>query len=262
LLNFVTNPGQVCGPQKYSAIRVNLGQAVQATGLISGPLVSAYAFFNHEKRVSASLLNVQYVYLGIGAFVFVLDALIFISRIPEITDADTELQAEESCITSSDVPFMKQYRLFHASFAQWCYTGAQVAISCYFINYVVEVRPNTSNALAAKLLAAAQGGFAIGRFLGSIVMNWVKPRIVLLFFTSAVVVFVSLSTTSQYDAGLAMVMLTIFFESVVFPTILALGMKGLGKHTKRGAGLIVAGISGGAVSKYFPETTSRLHVHR
>jgi FHS family L-fucose permease-like MFS transporter len=46
-----------------------------------------------------------------------------------------------------------------------------------------------------------------------------------------------------------MVILTIFFESVVFPTILALGMKGLGRHTKRGAGLIVAGISGGAVSK-------------
>jgi FHS family L-fucose permease-like MFS transporter len=74
---------------------------------------------------------------------------------------------------------------------------------------------------------------------------------VLLFFTSAVVVFVSLSTTSQYDAGLAMVILSIFFESVIFPTILALGMKGLGKHTKRGAGLIVAGVSGGAVSEYF-----------
>jgi FHS family L-fucose permease-like MFS transporter len=115
----------VCGPQKYSAIRVNLGQAVQATGLISGPLVSAYAFFNHQKRVSANLLNVQYVYLGIGAFVFCLDALIFISRIPEITDADTELQAEASSLQSSDAPFLKQYRLFHASFAQWCYTGAQ-----------------------------------------------------------------------------------------------------------------------------------------
>jgi FHS family L-fucose permease-like MFS transporter len=229
---------------------VNLGQAVQATGLISGPLVSAYAFFNHQKRISANLLNVQYVYLGIGAFVFFLDALIFITRIPEITDADTELQAEESCIQSSDAPFIKQYRLFHASFAQWCYTGAQVAISCYFINYVVEVRPHTSNALAAKFLAIAQAGFALGRFLGSIVMNFVKPRMVLLFFTSAVIVFASLSTTSQYDAGLVMVILTIFFESVVFPTILALGMKGLGRHTKRGAGLIVAGISGGAVSEY------------
>jgi FHS family L-fucose permease-like MFS transporter len=238
----------VCGPQKYSAIRVNLGQAIQATGLISGPLVSAYAFFDHEERISASLLNVQYVYLGIGAFVFVLDALMFISRIPEVTDADMEQHAEE---VSSDVPFMKQYRLFHASFAQWCSTGAQVAISCYFINYVVEVRPGTSNARAAKFLAVAQGGFAIGRFLGSVIMNWVKPRMVLLFFTSAVVVFVSLSTTSQYDAGLAMVIMSIFFESVIFPTILALGMKGLGKHTKRGAGLIVAGVSGGAVSEYF-----------
>lgn len=44
----------------------------------------------------------------------------------------------------------------------------------------------------------------------------------------------------------AMLMLTLFFESVCFPTIVALGIRGLGRHTKRGAGLIVAGVSGGA----------------
>jgi MFS transporter, FHS family, L-fucose permease len=119
----------VCGPPKYSELRVNFGQAIQATGLISGPLLSAYAFFNYEKRVLAALLNVQFVYLGIGIFVFCLDALIFICRIPEVTDADTELQAEEARIQTSDEPFSKQYRLFHASFAQWCYTGAQGILS-------------------------------------------------------------------------------------------------------------------------------------
>lgn len=44
-----------------------------------------------------------------------------------------------------------------------------------------------------------------------------------------------------------MLMLTLFFESVCFPTIVALGIRGLGRHTKRGAGLIVAGVSGGAL---------------
>lgn len=44
-----------------------------------------------------------------------------------------------------------------------------------------------------------------------------------------------------------MLSLTLFFESVCFPTILALGIRGIGRHTKRGSGWIVAGVSGGAV---------------
>lgn len=43
-----------------------------------------------------------------------------------------------------------------------------------------------------------------------------------------------------------MLFLVLFFESVCFPTIVALGIRGLGKHYKRGSGLIVAGVSGGA----------------
>lgn len=43
-----------------------------------------------------------------------------------------------------------------------------------------------------------------------------------------------------------MLYITLFFESICFPTIVALGMRGLGKHSKRGSGWIIAGVSGGA----------------
>jgi hypothetical protein len=45
------------------------------------------------------------------------------SPIPEITDADMAFQAEETHAGSDNKPFRKQYRLFHAAFAQFCYTG-------------------------------------------------------------------------------------------------------------------------------------------
>jgi hypothetical protein len=51
------------------------------------------------------------------------------STIPEITDADMAFQAEETHANVEVGPFHKQYRLFHAAFAQFCYTGAQVRIS-------------------------------------------------------------------------------------------------------------------------------------
>jgi FHS family L-fucose permease-like MFS transporter len=41
--------------------------------------------------------------------------------------------------------------------------------------------------------------------------------------------------------------IVLFFESIIFPTIVALGMRGLGKYSKRGSGFIVAGVAGGAV---------------
>ena len=107
-----------------------------------------------------------------------------------------------------------------------------MAIAGYFINYVVEVRPGTSDSLAAKFLAAAQGCFAVGRFTGSGIMRFVKPRIVLLIYLAGTLAFCAASIDTRGSTGLAMLMITLFFESVCFPTIVALGIRGLGKHTK------------------------------
>lgn len=137
--------------------------------------------------------------------------------------------------------------VFHAAFSQFCYVGSQVAIAGYFINYVTETRPNTSNATGSAFLAAAQGCFAAGRFSGSLFMRFIRPRYIFLFYLSAVIAFNCASITQRNNVGLAMLMLTLFFESVCFPTIVALGIRGQGRHTKRSAGLIVGGVSGGAV---------------
>jgi FHS family L-fucose permease-like MFS transporter len=155
-------------------------------------------------------------------------------------------QAEETHASSDIKPFHKQYRLFHAAFAQFCYTGAQVAIAGYFINYVTETRPNTDSSLGAKFLAGAQGSFAMGRFAGVLLMKFVRPRWVFLVYLTMCIVFISPSITQRGNTGMSMLYITLFFESICFPTIVALGMRGLGKYTKRGSGYIVAGVAGGA----------------
>ena len=74
-----------------------------------------------------ALKSVQWTYLAIAIFVFCLAGVFFVSKIPEVTDADMAFQAEETHVGSGDKPFRKQYRLFHAAIAQWCYVGAQGA---------------------------------------------------------------------------------------------------------------------------------------
>ncbi|KAI1087839.1 MFS general substrate transporter [Rostrohypoxylon terebratum] len=234
----------VCGPPRYAEIRINISQAFNGIGTVIAPVLGSYVFFAFDD--ATALRNVQWVYIAIAIFVFVLAFVFFISVIPEITDADMAFQASETHANADDKPFWKQYRLFHAAFAQFCYTGAQIAIASYFINYIRDTQPDANDTKAAQLLAGAQGGFAAGRFFGSFVMRYVRARKVFLVFLTLCIVFIAPSITQRGWTGMSMLYVTLFFESICFPTIVALGMRGLGRHTKRGSGWLVAGVMGGA----------------
>lgn len=237
----------VCGPPKYAEIRINISQAFNGIGTVVAPVLGSYVLFNFSDE--EALENVTWIYLSIAAFTLLLAVVFFFSVIPEITDADMEYQAQETATEydSSHLPFRKQYRLFHAAFAQLCYTGAQVAIASYFINYVTETRANTDDSLGAKFLAGAQGAFSFGRFAGVFAMKYVRPRMVFLVFLSFSVIFSIPAILVTGNTAVAMVFIIFFFESICFPTIVALGMRGLGRHTKRGSGFIVGGVFGGAI---------------
>ncbi|KAB8241008.1 major facilitator superfamily domain-containing protein [Aspergillus flavus] len=237
----------VCGPPKYAEIRINLAQAFNGIGTCVAPALASYVFFADTSDDVDALKSVQWVYLAIGIFVFILAGVFFVSNIPEVTDEDMASQVASTHAGEQEQPFRKQYKLFHATLAQFTYTGAQVAIAGYFINYVTETWPGTGDSTASKYLAGAQGAFAVGRFIGAFFMRYVKARWVFLVYLSCTVAFIAASTTQGYKTGLAMLFLTLFFESVCFPTIVALGIRGLGRHYKRGSGFIVAGVSGGAV---------------
>lgn len=236
-----------CGPAKYSELRLTLAQAFQAIGTVVAPVLASQVIFKSVD--DNSLQSVQWVYLGIAIFVFSLAVVFFFAPIPEVTDADMKAQAESSGSETAyeDKPLSKQYTLFFGVAAQFCYVGAQCAYAGYFINYVSAVRPGTPHATGSNLLAVAQGCFAIGRFIASGLLKITKPRLVLMAFLSGVVVFACLALGLRGDAGIASVTLVLFFESCVFPLIFALSIRGLGRHSKRGASFIVAAVSGGAL---------------
>lgn len=123
----------VCGPPRYSEIRINFAQAFNAIGTVVGPALGTYAFFKDTGDDVESLKNVQWVYLAIAIFVFCLAGVFFISNIPEVTDADMQSQELETDL-GDDRPFWQRYQLFHAAFAQFLYTGAQG--SFFFVRVV------------------------------------------------------------------------------------------------------------------------------
>lgn len=86
----------------------------------------------------------------------------------------------------------------------------------------------------------------------------IKPRYILALYLFMCFVFVLAAALSSGNASIAMLCLVLCWESACFATIFTLGLRGLGRHTKIGGSLIVAGISGGAV---FPPMTGAVATH-
>jgi FHS family L-fucose permease-like MFS transporter len=254
----------VCGPPKWSEFRLELSQSFQAVGSVVAPVLASFVIFKNVGTDGKSLEAVQWVYLGIACFVGLLAVAFYFAPLPEVTDADMADQAEMTTGRTNgetnyvDKPMRKQFTLFWGVAAQFSYVGAQVAIAGYFINYYEQARPDLTKLVAQKqganFYAIAQALFAIGRFSAAGLMYITKPRYILLAYQSLIMVFIAcaIGVNTGGDSrpnwgGLAMLMIVLFFESCIFPTIFTLSLRGLGRHTKRGASFLVASVSGGAV---------------
>ncbi|CAM1503797.1 Fc.00g013880.m01.CDS01 [Cosmosporella sp. VM-42] len=245
----------ICGPPKYSEIRLNLAQAVQGVGSFVAPLLASRVFFAHTLNTDQGLRNVQWVYLGVAGFVALLMVLFFLAPFPEITDADMGVQEGE--IGEYDPgPFKKQYNLFLAVWSQFCYVGAQVAVANYFIYFCREA--GRSDSQSSDLLAVGQGLYAANRFIagGLMMLPAFKPRLILAVYLALCFIFSVAAVATTGSASIAMLILVLCFESACFATIFTLGLRGLGRHTKLGGSLLVAAISGGMV---FPPMTGAVN---
>ncbi|PYH30126.1 glucose/galactose transporter [Aspergillus neoniger CBS 115656] len=246
----------ICGPPRYSEIRLNLAQGIQGVGTFVAPLLASRVFFANTVDTQQGLKNVQWVYLGVACFVALLVPLFYIAPMPEVTDADMGLQERD--ISETDVgPFRKQYNLFLGVWSEFCYTGAQVAVANYFINFAEEA--GYSAAKSSDLLAVGQGLYTFMRFVSSgLITVGVKPRYILATYLGLCFIFGVAATTTSGPTSVAMLILVLCFESACFATIFTLALRGLGQHTKRGGSMLVAAISGGAA---IPPMTGAVATH-
>ena len=135
--------------------------------------------------------------------------------------------------------------------AQGLYVAAQTGIFSFFVNYVLENDPGVTRLQASRWLGAI--GFVlfmVGRLCGSAIINQFKPHRVLALYSAINVVLVAIAMGGG-KVGMYAMFATFFFMSIGFPTIFALGIRGLGEHTKLGSSLIVMSIVGGAIAPPF-----------
>lgn len=230
----------VLGNAEGAARRINLSQSFNGLGWIVGPLIGGHFAF----AVGADKGSIAIPYAIIGVVVLCV-ALVFAQvKLPEV-QADGVAQTASAHATDS----LWQHRNFvYGLIALFLYVAAQTGINSFFINYVTE-HASVSNVNASLLLGfGGMGLFMVGRMGGSWLMLRVRAERVLLYCAVGATLAMAVLLSGAGVAGVAAFMLCYLCESIMFPTIFALALKGVGQHTKRASSFLIMSIVGGAIA--------------
>jgi len=100
---------------------------------------------------------------------------------------------------------------------------------------------------AGVYLVYALHAFGIGRFVSTALLRKVEADKLMGLFSIFNIVKVTVAIFMPGIFGVWDLVMSSFFMSLMFPTIFALGVKGLGPNTKIGGSMIIMAIIGGAV---------------
>jgi FHS family L-fucose permease-like MFS transporter len=205
-------------------------------------IAAMQAAHTYQVYLHQETMRVVTPYLVIGAIAFFWAFLIARTEFPTIT-------GEHESANEDHGRFVELLRYPHfllAIVAQFLYVGAQVGTWSYFIQYI-ESSTHEPEKVAGYLLTGTLVAFGVGRFASSALMRYVQPHLLMGVYGLINIGLLAIGIWFPGWTGLWAIFATSFFMSVMYPTIFALGIRGLGRNTKIGGSLIVMGIVGGAV---------------
>lgn len=180
--------------------------------------------------------SVKWTYVGVACGVFLIGVLFCFANIPEVDEEKLmAAEAEETGEVARRASLFSPHLLLGA-FTQFMYTGAQVALASMFLFYSSEVG-HMNDSKGSIMLSVGQACFTVGRFLGAILLKMFRPDYLMsVYAVCAIITNVFVIAMKTPDTTYALIIL-LFFESVMFPTIFALGTKDLGRNHKRGSAM-------------------------
>ncbi|KAF1693932.1 glucose/galactose MFS transporter [Pseudoxanthomonas jiangsuensis] len=235
--------------------RLTLAQAFNSFGTMLGPLfgsalILAAGVSEPSPGMDATALaafrveqagHVRVPYMIIAAVLVLLAALCWWMRrspVPEVR-----------AVGHGDyLRLLKIPKLSLGALSIFLYVGAEVAVGSALVNYLIMAGATSSEHSAGNLISVYWGLAMVGRFIGSWVLRFVAPGLVLAVCATGAAVLGLLAATTLEGTAAAVAILSIgLFNSVMFPTIFTLSIDGLGEDTPGGSGILCLAIVGGAI---------------
>jgi MFS transporter, FHS family, L-fucose permease len=273
-LETIANPyTTVLGEERYAASRINLAQSCNGVGWILGPIAGAAFFYGKDSSGQSTGSQTLWIpYAAVGVVVLVLAVVFVFAPVPDVRMKD-DYHLDEGTTEGQGSPHHSIWSHPHfamAVAAQFLYVAAQAGIFSFFINYMTSQVPPLPESWTSGILASwfehGAGGalqlsdqgaarlaslgfvcFLTGRFTGAAILRRFAAHKVLGLYGALNVVVCFLVALKLGWASVACVFLSYFFMSIMFPTIFALGIHGLGARAKTASAYIVMAIMGGAI---------------
>lgn len=251
------------GPKETSEQRLNFAQSFNGVGAFVAPIIGGQFILSGIEYTSEQLKamspeqltaylqseadTVKIPYIVIAAVVAVVAFLFFVQHIPEIKEEDSK----EDGHGSFSISVFRHSHVTWSVIAQFFYVGAQVCVGSFFIRFARQVMEMPEKTAAIWWGSIAMVGFMAGRFAGTLLMRFIKPATLLSLYAIINIVLLAVALTAKSEIAVYCVMAVPFFMSIMFPTIFALGIKGLGEESKIASSFLVMSIVGGAIFPLF-----------
>ncbi len=227
------------GPRETAASRLNFAQSFNGLGCICAPILTGLLLFSEDGGSGSGNVALPYACMGV---VVLLVAVVFSRvRLPEIVHAE-EVDAE-----GHKVGLWKHKLFVFGLLALFAYEIGEISINSFFINYVLEQGWMNARMASLVLSFGGLGLFMLGRFIGSWIMRRVRAEKMLFVCATGVVVTMVVVLLDLGYVSLLALLLTYAFEAIMFPTIFALSLRGLGSNTKRASSFLMMSPVGGVV---------------
>lgn len=261
VLQVAANPYvALLGPENTASSRLTLAQALNSLGTAIAPIFGGMLILNSAVKSADQLAalpaaeqlayrvqeahSVQGPYVGLAVVLFLLAMFVFLFRLPALTEA-TE-QADHKKHTLGEA--LRHPHVLFGVLAIFFYVGAEVAIGSFLVNYLSMPQiGGFSEQEATKYVSAYWTLAMVGRFIGSALLAKFPPRTLLALFALACVALLLLTMSGAGSVAVYSIVAIGLFNSIMFPTIFALGIERLGPLTGKASSLLIMAIVGGAV---------------
>ena len=278
ILQVAANPYvAVLGKPQTASSRLNLTQAFNSFGTTIFPWIGAHLVLRTTGAAveSASQQADAVVKLYVYFFATALTLLaigIWLSHLPRIASAEHPVGEK---VADS---VWKHPNLVFGAIGIFVYVGAEVAIGSSISNYLAldniggflsaSAIPDSASRYraalgeAAKYISVYWMGAMIGRFIGSALLQKIKPGKLLGFASVMAGLLVTTSVLSSGHVAMWTILSVGFFNSIMFPCIFTMGIEELGPLTGDGSGILNMAIVGGAVIPWLVGKAAALINHR
>jgi len=247
------------GDPRSAAKRINFAQAFNPLGSVSAALIGSRFIFSgieltpsqiaveraqgiYEAYLRSEILRVIAPYLILGAVVLFWAVLIARTPFPH-TGLD---YSGDALAGDHSKPLWKRRHFVGAVLAQFLYVGAQVSIWSYMVPYAIAAT-GIGERQAGYWLTGALAALMAGRFFSAWMLNFVPTQHLLGVYAVLNTLICCVAVFKPGWLGVYALVAASFLMSTMFPSIFALGTRGLGTRTKSGAACIVMAIIGGAL---------------